>query len=332
MPSPLHLPVRWGILGAGHIARKFAADLLLSPDCRMTAVASRSLERAAQFAAQFGITRRHGHYQGLADDPEVDVVYVATPHAFHADHAILCLRGGRSVLCEKPFALNRARAEEMAGAAQKADRFLMEAMWTRFMPHILALREAVRSGAVGEIRTLTADFGFRGTGGPESRLLSPALGGGALLDVGIYPVTLAFLLFGRPQTVKSVARIGGTGVDEQCGILFGYDHGGMAVLSASVVDQTAQEAVISGTGGRIVVHAPWWRSGGFTVHADGREPEKIQLPIEGNGFVYEIAEVVRCLRDGKRESEIMPLSETLAVMSVMDGMRKAWGMEYPGEW
>jgi len=331
LPPTIYRPVRWGILGAGHIAHKFAGDLLMSPDCRLTAVASRSREKADRFAVQFDIPRRHGDYQGLADDPEIDVVYVATPHAFHRDHVLLCLRAGKSVLCEKPFALNRAQAEEMSKTAWKADRFLMEAVWTRFMPHILALQETVRSGAIGEIRTLTADFGFSGAGYPDGRLFSPALGGGALLDVGIYPVTLAFILFGQPQTVQSMARIGATGVDEQCGMLFGYDNGGMAVLFASIIGQTAQEAVISGTGGRIVVHAPWWRSSQFTVHADGRDPETVQLPMRGNGFVYEIAETARCLREGKRESEILPLSETLAVMSVMDRMRESWGMKYPSE-
>jgi predicted dehydrogenase len=331
LPPTIHPPVRWGILGAGHIARKFAADLLLSPDCRMTAVASRSREKAEGFAAQFDIPRRHGDYQALAYDPEVDVVYIATPHAFHRDHVILCLQAGKSVLCEKPFALNSTQAHEMADIALKADRFLMEAMWTRFMPHILALCKTVRSGAIGEILTLTADFGFRGTGHPDGRLFSSALGGGALLDVGIYPITLAFLIFGQPRTVQSMAHIGATGVDEQCGMLLGYDNGGMAVLSASIIDQTAQEAVISGTGGRILVHTPWWRSSRFTLHAEGCEPETVQLPIQGNGFVYEIAETVKCLLEGKRESEIMPLSETLAVMSVMDRMRESWGMKYPSE-
>lgn len=297
----------------------------------MTAVASRSREKADRFAAQFGIPHLHADYRSLADDPEVDVVYVATPHSLHRDHALLCLRAGKSVLCEKPFALNRKQAEEMTDAARKADRFLMEAMWTRFMPHILSLRETVGSGAIGEIRTLTADFGFRGTGYPDGRLFSPALGGGALLDVGIYPLTLAFLLFGQPHTVQSMARIGDTGVDEQCGMLFGYEDGKLAVLSASVVTRTAQEAVISGSRGRIVVHTPWWSSGRFTVFKDGEDRRSVDLPITGNGFVYEIEEVVRCLRDGKAESDILPLSGTIAVMALMDGMRESWGMKYPSE-
>jgi predicted dehydrogenase len=326
-----HEPVRWGILGAGHIARKFAADLIVSPDCRLTAVASRSSEKADRFAVQFGIPRSHGDYRSLADDPDVDVVYIATPHAFHRDHALLCLRAGKSVLCEKPFALNRAQAEEMAGAAAAADRFLMEAMWTRFLPHILALTGAVRSGAIGEPLTLTADFGFKGSGDPRGRLFSLSLGGGALLDVGIYPATLAFLLFGPPRRIGSMAVLGETGVDEQCGMLFGYDGGEMALLSASICDQTAQEAVISGTGGRILVHAPWWRSSRYTVHAEGREPETFGFPMAGNGFVYEIAETVKCLREGRRESGVMPLSETLAVLSAMDDMRGSWGLKYPGE-
>ena len=331
MPPILQRPVRWGLLGAGHIAHKFAADLLLSPDCRITAVGSRSREKADRFATQFDIPHRHGNYRDLAADSEVDVVYVATPHSLHRDHALLCLEAGKSVLCEKPFALNLKQAEEMTEAAQKADRFLMEAMWTRFMPHIAALRGAVESGAIGEIRTLTADFGFMGPGDPDGRLFSPALGGGALLDVGIYPVTLAFLLFGPPQTVRSMAHIGGTGVDGQCGMLFGYGDGRLAVLSASVVARTGQEAVIAGSKGRIVVHAPWWSSGRFTVHRDGEEARTEEFPVAGSGFVYEIAEVVRCLVGGKRESETLPLSETLAVLSVMDGMRKSWGMKYPSE-
>jgi predicted dehydrogenase len=327
----LNGPVRWGILGAGHIARKFAADLLVSPDCIPAAVASRSLDKAESFAAQSGFARCHGNYRDLAEDPEVDVVYVATPHSLHRDHVLLCLRAGKSVLCEKPFALNGFQAEDMADAAMKADRFLMEAMWTRFLPHILELRRTVRSGAIGELRTLTADFGFKGGGYPDGRLFSPALGGGALLDIGIYPLTLAFILFGHPETARSMARIGSTGVDEQCGMLLAYPRGGMAVLSASVAGDTGQEAVISGTGGRIVVHSPWWRSGRFTVHADGRDPETVHLPMSGNGFVHEIAETVKCLTGGKRESDIMPVAETRAVLSVMDGMREAWGLKYPSE-
>jgi predicted dehydrogenase len=300
MEGDIHLkphengPVRWGILGAGHIAGKFAADLLVSPDCIPAAVASRSLDKAKSFAAQSGIARSHGNYRDLAEDPEVDIIYVATPHSLHRDHVLLCLRAGKSVLCEKPFALNGAQADEMADAAKKSGLFMMEALWTRFLPHILALQRTVRSGAIGELRTLTADFGFTGGGYPDGRLFAPALGGGALLDVGIYPLTLAFLLFGHPETAQSMASIGSTGVDEQCGMLLGYPHGGLAVLSASVVGDTGQEAVISGTGGRIIVHSPWWKSGRFTVHAEGRDPETVHLPMAGNGFVHEIAETVKC--------------------------------------
>jgi predicted dehydrogenase len=323
--------VRWGILGAGHIASKLARDLVLVPGVVLQAVASRSREKAAGFCEDLDIPRRYDKYSDIAADPDVDVVYIATPHAFHRDHSILCMDAGKAVLCEKPFALNRHQARDMVDAARRNGVFLMEALWTRFLPVIRRVHDTVASGTLGSVKLLCADFGFIGGGYPDGRLFRPDLGGGALLDVGIYPITLAFLLLGHPDDVRSLCRIGSTGVDEQCAMVFGYPERALAVLSASVVAKTAQEAMVFGTEGTIRMHAPWWRTTLVTVAWNNGETEDIRLPMPGNGFTYEIEEVMDCLRKGETESETMPLAETLAVMGVMDRMRESWGMKYPGE-
>jgi predicted dehydrogenase len=331
LPSPIAGCIRWGILGTGHIASKFADDLTAVPEARLAAVASRTGKRALRFRPDMKIPARYGSYQELASDPDVDAVYIATPHAFHRDHSVLCLDAGKAVLCEKPFAVNRGQALDMAGAARRNGVFLMEAMWTRFLPHIRKLCETVRSGRIGRVRLIEADFGFKGSTAPDGRLLNPALGGGALLDVGIYPLTLAVLLMGRPDRIESMATVGATGVDEQCGMVLGYADGAMAVLSASIAVRTSQTAVVAGTGGRIEIRAPWWKSGEFAVFPEHGDSDLIRLPPVGNGFTYEIEEVCACVRRGDLESGILPPGESIAMMEIMDRMRKSWGMKYPGE-
>jgi predicted dehydrogenase len=324
-------PVRWGILGTGHIASKFADDLMAVPEVRLAAVASRTRERVRRFRPDLDIPARYGDYRELASDPDVDVVYIATPHAFHRNQSVLCLDAGKAVLCEKPFALNRGQAVDMAEAAGRNGGFLMEAMWTRFLPHIRKLRDTVRSGRIGRVRRIEADFGFKGSTEPDGRLLNPALGGGALLDVGVYPLTLAALLLGRPDRIESMAAVGATGVDEQCAMVLGYADGAMAVLSASITARTSQTAVVAGTAGRIEIRAPWWKSGEFTVFPDDGEPDVIRLPPVGNGFTHEIEEVCACVRRGDPESMILPPGESIVMMGIMDRMRNSWGVKYPGE-
>lgn len=219
---------RWGIIGTGNIASQFARGLALLDDAELVAVGSRTAESAHEFGERFGARTRHASYADLASDPDVDAVYIATPHPLHLENTLLGLEAGKAVLCERPFAINAHQAEVMIATARKRGVFLMEAMWTRFLPHMVRLREIVASGAIGELRMLQADFGFRTSFNPQGRLFDPALGGGALLDVGIYPISLASMLLGTPTRVTSMAHLGATGVDEQSAIILGYGGGQLA--------------------------------------------------------------------------------------------------------
>jgi len=323
--------LRWGVLGTGYIAKKFCTDLIAAADAELVAVGSRTKETADAFGDMFEVPHRHSSYENLADDPDVDVVYVSTPHSLHKKHALLCLDAGKATVCEKPFAINLREAEEMVRKARERRLFLMEAMWTRFLPLIAKLREMLETNVIGELRMLMADFGFRVNYDPRSRWLDPNLGGGGLLDVGVYPVSLASMLFGPPTRVTGMAHLGETGVDEQSAMILGHERGQLALMSAAVRTRTPQVAYLLGTQGRICVHSPWWAPQKLTVSVEGREDEVIDAYFAGNGYGYEVAEVVRCLRLGKLESEIMPLNETLSIMKTMDEIRAQWGLRYPME-
>jgi predicted dehydrogenase len=265
------------------------------------------------------------------NDPDVDVVYVATPHPFHREHSILFLKAGKAVLCEKPLAINAQEVEEIIRCARETKKFLMEAMWTRFIPVMAKVREWLAEGAIGEARMLTADFGFRSGWDPEGRLLNPKLAGGALLDVGVYTVAMASMVFGRqPSRIASMAHIGETGIDEQSAMLLGYDAGQLAILSCAVRTNTPQEARIIGTEGAI--HIPdFWHATSATLNVSGKDTAQIEIPFDGNGYNYEAAEVMCCLRAGKLESDIMPLDESLDIMATMDKIRAQCGLRYPME-
>ena len=323
--------IRWGILATGNIARSFVAGLQLAADAEFSAVGSRSLDGAEKFAREFGFQRSHGSYEDLANDPDVDVVYVATPHPMHRENTLMCLAAGKAVLCEKPFAINAREAEEVIRFAREHRVFLMEAMWTRFLPVLVRVRELLTEGAIGEARMLQADFGFRAKLDPKSRLFDPQLGGGALLDVGIYPVALASMVFGPPSRISSMAHIGETGVDEQGAMILGYPQGQLAVLSTAIRTTTPHDAVIMGTEGNIRINPPWWQPTSLTLTRGREEATTIDLPYEGNGYQHEAEEVMRCLRAGKLESETMPLDETLATMQTLDEIRAQWGLKYPME-
>ncbi len=322
--------VRWGILGPGRIARKFALALRESEGAVAAAVGSRSKDRAEAFAREFGIPTAHGSYQALAADPGVDAVYVATPHPFHEEHTVLCLRAGKHVLCEKPLALNAAQGERMVEAAREAGRLLMEAMWTRFLPTLARVRQLTAGGMIGDPRLLTADFGFRAPFDPASRLFDPALGGGALLDLGVYPLSLASMLFGEPVGIASAANLGPTGVDEEVAVLLHHAGGPLAVLTASSRLATPGEARIHGTAGSIRIHPPWHGGTRLTVGAGGTE-ETLDLPHRGGGFAHQIEAFMELVRGGKRDSPVMPLAESLAILQTMDALRIRWGLRYPGE-
>ena len=326
--------IRWGIMGTGNIAHKFARGLALLPDAEVVSVGSRRQETADAFGDEFSVPHRHASYDALVGDGDVDVVYVSTPHTFHRDNTLLALEAGKHVLCEKPFAINARQARDMVEAARDKGRFLMDAVWSRFLPTHVRAREILASGVLGEIRMVHADFGFRGTVDPRQRLFNPELGGGALLDVGIYDVQLASMVFGEaPTEIAALTSIGSTGVDEQSAMLLEYSGGRMAQLSCAIRTTTHHEASFFGTEGRLRLEAPWWRGTALTVWMrPGPEGgETSHHPYEGNGYQHEAAEVMACLRAGKLESDIMPLDETLSLMETLDAVRAQWGLVYPME-
>ncbi|MCM3662558.1 Gfo/Idh/MocA family oxidoreductase [Georgenia satyanarayanai] len=329
-PDPLDAPpLRWGILGAGGIARTFARQVPAHSSGRVVAVGSRDGARAAAFAAEHGIDRSHGGYGELLSDGDVDAVYVATPHSEHRDHALLAIAAGKHVLVEKAFTRNAAEAREVFAAAEERGVFVMEAMWTRFLPHVVAIRELVRSGAIGEVVALHADHGQRLDGDPAGRLLNPALAGGALLDLGVYPLSFAHDLLGTPQTVVAAGALTETAVDGQETVLLQYAGKTQAVCSSTLWARTPCRATISGTDGVIEIEGPFYGATSFTV-TRGDEEVTVRPRHEG-GFQYEAAEVARCVAEGRRQSATMSWDETLAVMATMDEVRRQLGVVYPGE-
>jgi predicted dehydrogenase len=320
--------IGWGILGAGSIATKFATDLRNLPDARLVAVGSRSVEKAARFTRDWGVERSYGNYAEMIADPDVDAVYVATPHPFHKEHTLLCLEGGVAVLCEKPMAVHAGQVREMAQAARERGLFLMEAMWSRFNPVLVQVQSWLDEGQIGEVRMLAADFGFRTRWNPEGRLLNPALAGGALLDVGVYVISLASMVFGGPPAeVQAAAHIGQTGVDEQTGMVFSYVDGGLALLACAVRTATPHLARISGTEGAIEIPAFWHATSARLIRT-GQEP--VETSGE-SGYHFEAAEVMACLRKGRTESATMPLDESIAIAETMDRVRAEIGLTYPPE-
>jgi len=324
-------PIRWGILGTGWIANEFAQGLARLPDAELVAVGSRTLQSAQRVAERFGAPRRHASYEALATDTEVDVIYVATPNPLHGEHTVLCLEAGKPVLCEKPFALNAREAEDMIRVAREKKLFLMEAMWSRFFPLMADLRTLLAKGAIGDVQMLVADLCFHFDFDPSDRRYDPNLGGGALLDLGVYLVSVASMIMGPPSRIGGLAHLGETGVDEQAGIVLGYDQGQVSTLYTSVRVDSPIEAVIIGSGGQIRLH-PWWiHPDKLTLGVAGQEPITIEKPYGGNGYQCEAAEVMSCLRANKLESDLMTLNETLSIVQTMDTIRAQWGLKFPSE-
>jgi len=323
--------VHWGILGAGRIARKFAASLRELPDARLSAIGSRDAGRAKALADEFGVARPHASYEGLAHDPGVNAVYVATRHPSHLAAMRLCLEASKAVLCEKPFTVNAREAAAAIRLAREKKVFLMEAMWTRFFPAMIRLRERVAAGCIGEPRLLQGDFGFLNDWRPEGRHLSVELGGGALLDVGVYLVSLSSMLFGPPDEIASSAFIGSTGVDETCAMVFRHGRGQVSSLAAAIRTDTRKEATIYGTEGRIDLPVPFWKPHTFSVVPLKGEAQRVEIPFPNFGYQFEAAHVMECLRQGRLESEVMPLDETLSIMETLDRVRAPWGLRYPAD-
>lgn len=322
--------IGWGILGTGDIAHQFALGLRQVRGAELVAIGSRDRQRAEAFGEQFGVPHRFEGYGRLVEDPAVDVVYVATPHNTHERNAALCLHAGKAVLVEKPFTLNAAQARRVVDLARQRGLFLMVAMWMRFLPPLVHLRELLARQVVGAVRLLLADFGIRAEFDPKSRLFDPALGGGALLDLGVYPISLASMVLGQPSEVHGLAHLGPTGVDEQNAVMLKYPAGQLALLHSAIRAETPHEACIVGEQGRIHLHRHWWKGSRLSV-IRGEDCRDIDLPIVGNGYNYQAEEVVRCLQAGLTESLVMPPAESLSIMQTMDRLRASWGLRYPDE-
>lgn len=313
----------WGILGLGRIAHKFASDLSLLPNAVLYAAGSRDMARAASFAQQHRIPHYFDCYEAFAACEGLDIAYIATPHSGHIDAALLCLERGIPVLCEKPLALNRQEAQRMADAARANQTFLMEAIWTRFMPVTLQLMAWLEQGLIGEVKAVKADFGFHSPYDPASRLFNPDLGGGALLDIGIYPVFLALLVLGVPDKIQAATSFGPSGVDEDTGIIFSYDSGAMAHLHANIRYQTPVEAVIYGELGQIYLHSRWHHAPRISLKLNQGQITEQSFEYPGSGYQFEATEVMRCLDKGLTESPLLPMSFSLTLMDLLDQVRGA---------
>lgn len=345
--------IRWGILGTGSIACQFADGLRQVSGAELAAVGSRTMGKAERFARSLGAQRAYGSYEELVSDSNIDVVYIATPNSLHRNHCLMALDAGKAVLCEKPFAMNFAEAQEVIALARRRQQFCMEAMWMHFLPAMQKAMELVSAGAIGEPRMLTADFGVPTEFNPDGGVFSAAMGGGAMMDRGVYPLALAWRLFGRPNRVEAISTPASSGVDEHSSVMLRYPGGQIAMLAATLTAYAANEAVIMGTEGRITICEPLCRPDRLTlarapVLRTGEQSKEglgfkdrlrssrwvrglrrllpgraktVYVPYVGNGYNYEASEVVRCMRAGALESPVWPLDQTAGVMQTLDLIR-----------
>lgn len=324
-------PLRWGLIGTGWIADSFAADLACTESGRVVAVGSRRMETANRFADRFDIPNRHASYEALVADPDVDVVYIATTHAQHHEHALLALNAGKPVLVEKAFTLNARQAREVVAVARSRRLFCMEAMWLRFHPLIRAACEIAASGRIGEVVGVRADLSRRFEFDPAGRLFDLSAGGGALLDLGVYPATFAWLVLGRPDSVSATGALSPTGSDVTVAMQWGYGDGRVAQVYCSAAGASPYAALITGTAGWIRVESRVHRPSALTVHTDAGDETVTADEVPGNGYGLEISEVSRCLGEGLTESPLVPLDDTIDILDVIDEARRQLGVRYPAD-
>lgn len=322
--------IRWGILGCGKIAHKFASDLKLVDDADLAAVGSRDAERANEFAKAHHALKVFYSYEELAASPDVDVIYIATPHGLHYEHVMLCLDHKKPALCEKAFGLNLRQVMEMTERAKTEGVFLMEAFWTKFLPQYQELVRIIERGEIGEIKMIQADFGFKASQPSAQRLYDPLLGGGSLLDIGLYPVFLAQSLLGRPTDVQAMVSNFETGVDEQCVMTLKFGNGALAVLSSTFAVETPVEAMVAGTQGRVHMRNRFHNAMATMELVTGRDDvRKIEVfREEGFGYQFEARHVGDCLRKGLSESPVMSHADSVLLMETLDRLRQACGIRY----
>lgn len=322
--------IKWGIIATGAISEAFVEGMRHVSNSEIIAVASRDINKSEAYRKKHDIKKAYGSYLELAEDQELDAIYISTPHPYHKELSLMCLEHGKAVLCEKPAVMNSKELDEVLESAANNTTFYMEAMWTRFLPVIKRVKELIKDGYIGDVRMIKADFCFKAPYDPNSRLFDKALGGGALLDVGIYPISFAsYILEKSPVSIKSFAEIGKTGVDEQGAAILGYSDGEIALLSFAVNTQTEWNAYIHGSDGYIKL--PQFFMARQATLVKGDKEEVITPAFAGNGYNYEIEEVNQCLREGKIQSSIMGWEDTKLVMDIMDELRRQWKLVYPSE-
>jgi len=319
---------RWGILGAGHIAEKFCTAITCTEGAEVYAIASRNMDKAAAFASKHQATVWYDNYEAMMKDENVDIIYIATPHAFHPEQAIASMNHRKPVLCEKPLSLSYQQTKAMIDAANQNKVFFMEGMWTACMPFMDKIRQLIKDDVIGALQYVSADFGFNAPVNLEGRLYKKALGGGSMLDVGVYPLYLATSLLGVPDQIKVISKLGETGVDEYTNIALQYTTGATAHLIAAIVFQTNIEATIIGTKGRINIKNPWFKATDFTVQLNEGPIEEFHQPHLSNGFEHEIKEVMHCLDNGLLQSEKVPHALSLSMSKITEAVLKEAGVVY----
>ena len=317
--------LRFGIMGCGNIAGKFAGDLPLTDNCELAAAASRTQEKAKEFAEQYQSPKAYGSYEELAADADVDIVYVATPHPFHMENSQLAINAGKHVLCEKPITMNAGELTTLIEAAKEKNVFLMEGMWTRFFPAMTKIRKLLANERIGKILSVEASFGVKFDVGPEHRIFNPELGGGALLDLGIYPVSLASMVLGKqPKDISYTATFASPGVDDFLALTFKYDEGAIAMLGCCSKKYDEQEAIIRGEKGSIKIDKRFYCPNSFSLNINKKKEKHIEFDNPGTGFQFEADHVATCINKGMLESDIMPLAESLEIQETLDRIRAKW--------
>ena len=321
--------IKWGILGAGRIAGVFATALQFVENSELYAVGSRSEEKAHEFADRFNIPNRYGSYEQLVSDPEVDVIYIATPHNLHLENALLAMNHGKHVLCEKPLGVNRKEVELLIAKAEEKNLFLMEALWSRFLPRIIKTKELIESGVIGEVKLLTSSFCFKSPHGLEHRHFNVNLCGGSILDIGIYNIFLSLYLFGEPQKISAIAGLSNQGGDNTSSYTFKYENDMLAVMHSSFMADTPIVAEIHGTNGKLILENKWFNLGNIRmISQDGKE-KTYEFEVKCNGYEYEAQEVVNCILGGKTQSDLWNWNNSLQLVKTMDDIRKECGIIYP---
>lgn len=322
--------IKWGILSTGLIAHTFAKALQVVPESELYAVGSRNIESALQFASEFSIPKAYGSYEELVKDPDIDVIYIGTPHNLHLENTLLALNNNKHVLCEKPMGVNLIEENMMIEKAKEKNLFLMEALWSRFLPNIIKTKELINSGEIGEVKLLTAFFSIKSDNGPEHRHYNIDLCGGTILDTGIYNIFLSLFLLGKPESFSAIAGLSDQGGDNSCSYTFKYAKDTLSVMYSSFLANPAVVAEIHGTKGKILLDHLWFCPGNVKLmYHDGSE-KLFEFEVKGNGYEYEAEETVRCIRAGKTESDMWSWNDSKQLISIMDSIRKGCGIVYPG--